>query len=135
MNVSSDLDRSAKAEFVSACVAHCLSEPMQHEPCRLLSDADRPGNLVRADAIFAVRQEPHGREPLLQGNSGILKDCPDLDGILFTAVPALIPLLSLKPMLPSGLSATLGALRAISPLHIGYGVDAHLLIGEVSDCI
>ena len=53
---------------------HCQSESVKHEPSRLLSDPHCAVNLPRANAILAVSQHPHGREPLLQGYWRILEN-------------------------------------------------------------
>src|SRR5579863_6332204 len=66
--------RATKAKLVFARVLHRFTNPMQHEPCRLLSDANILRQFVTADSVLAVRQKPHGGKPLLQGDRGILKD-------------------------------------------------------------
>jgi hypothetical protein len=45
--------------------------------------------VVGTDAILAVRNQPDSDKPLVEGERGILKDSPDLDGELFPSVLAL----------------------------------------------
>src|SRR5208282_1375606 len=61
---------------------HSQSNPMQHKPCGLLSDTQRTMNLPTANAIFAVGDHPHYRQPLLQAERGILEDRPCLEAEL-----------------------------------------------------
>src|ERR1017187_9413438 len=101
---------------------------MEHEPCRLLSDANIAGQLIGADAVLAVRQEPHRREPFLERDGRILENGIQLDGILPTALPTLPAALVLEPVLPILTGETRGAFRASRPAHERYGVNAGLLI-------
>jgi hypothetical protein len=66
---------------------------MEHEPCRLLRDADVPRNLARADTVLAVDEQPERGQPLVQAERRILKDRPGLQrelwaGMLHVALPA-----------------------------------------------
>ncbi len=45
--------------------------------------------VVGTDAILAVRNQPDSDKPPVEGERGILKDSPDLDGELFPSVLAL----------------------------------------------
>jgi len=55
---------------------------VKHKPRRLLSDPDGLGDLATTDAILAIEDHPHGSEPLVQRDGGILHDGSDLDGEL-----------------------------------------------------
>lgn len=103
---------------------------MEHEPSRLLGYTKRTAKLMGANTILAVHQEPEGRKPLGKADGRILKDRAYLDAELTATLPALPPLLGLQVI---GLihRAPIGALRAIRPAHLGYSVNADLLIGEV----
>jgi hypothetical protein len=61
---------------------------MKHEPRRLLRDAKSARQFIRANSILAIRQQPHGREPLLMRNRGILEYRPDLERELRTRMLA-----------------------------------------------
>ena len=50
------------------------SNPVNHEPCRLLSDPESAVNLIRTDAAFAVHNEPNSGQPLIKNDGGILKN-------------------------------------------------------------
>ena len=58
---------------------HSLANPMHHEPCRLLSDADGAGHFIRANAILAAHDQPHCGKPLFKRNRGILENGSDLE--------------------------------------------------------
>src|SRR5437588_5631330 len=51
------------AQFQKRAVLHGLADSMQHEPSRFLGNADTTVNLVRANPVFAVAQQPHGAQP------------------------------------------------------------------------
>ena len=58
-----------------------LSQPMQHEPCRLLRDAYLFRQLQRGDALACGYEQVHGIEPLVQGDVAALEDraCTDCE--------------------------------------------------------
>lgn len=56
-----------------------LSEPMQHEPSRLLSDADLLRQLQAGDALAGRDQQVHRIEPFMQRNVAALKDRASTD--------------------------------------------------------
>jgi len=68
---------------------HGKPDAMEHEPTGLLSDVERPRQFVGADAVLAVRQHPQRGEPLVEPNGAILKDRPELDRELPSAIAAL----------------------------------------------
>src|SRR5205085_10638572 len=68
---------------------HCQANPMEHEPCGFLSDAKSAANFVGTDAILAVRNHPHSDKPLVEWQSGILKNRADLHAELFASMLAL----------------------------------------------
>jgi hypothetical protein len=106
---------------------------MENEPCRLLSDAQSAVNLPRRNTVLAVCEHPHGGKPLLQRDGRVLEDRPQFDAKLPSAITALKPLLGLEVV--RLFSETGGALWAIGPAHLGYRVNADLLIREVLDCL
>src|ERR1017187_6249143 len=68
---------------------------MVHKPRRFLGDPDGSVNLVGTDAVFAVHNLPHGSEPFVHANRGILHHGPGLQGelfsfVLFPAFPAVV---------------------------------------------
>src|SRR5205807_530480 len=108
-------------DFIQGAAFHGETNPMQHEPCRLLSYADGTRNLVAGDSIFAVRQQPDRNQPLVESDSGILKDGSTLYGELATASLTLPALLGAQIVVVS-----LGAGRTggdtILPTEVGNGV-------------
>src|SRR5579864_3166159 len=65
-----------------------LTNPLQHEPCRLLGNAKRPRQFMRRDSIAAIRQHPDRSHPLVKAKRGIFHDRFDFDGELLLAVVA-----------------------------------------------
>src|SRR5207248_720378 len=65
-----------------AALLHRQTDSVQHEPSGFLSDAQVAADLVGANAVLAVRNEPHRRKPLVKTERRILKDGSDLDGKL-----------------------------------------------------
>ena len=55
---------------------------MQHEPCGLLSYFHVTRNLVTADSVLAVSEQPSSGEPLVQADGRIFHDGANLDGEL-----------------------------------------------------
>ena len=56
---------AAGAELENRLIPHRKANPLEHEPGALLGHANIPRDLVTGDAVLAVSQEPHGREPFL----------------------------------------------------------------------
>src|ERR1700722_9635390 len=51
-----------------ALVLHRFANTVKHEPSGFLSQSEIPSDFVAAHAVLAIRNEPHGREPLAQGD-------------------------------------------------------------------
>jgi len=58
---------------------------MEHEPCGLLSDSERPVNLIGANAVLAVDQHPESAKPLVERERAILENRSDLNRELASA--------------------------------------------------
>lgn len=58
---------------------------MQHEPSRLLSDADRTGDLAGANAILAITDHPKGAHPFVESQRRILENRTDFERELLLA--------------------------------------------------
>src|SRR6266481_819391 len=61
-------------------ILHCKANPMQHEPSRLLGNPNVTSNLITADSIFAIGDQPSCREPFVQTDSGVFHDSSNLNG-------------------------------------------------------
>jgi hypothetical protein len=112
------------------------SNPVQHEPSGFLSDTKRPRNFATADAVLAIQDEPHCREPLVQAKRGVFENGPNLNRELPPGMPltALPPQLVLEETDPR--TTTPRANNAIFPFWTtGYQVlqTGHLVL-EVKDC-
>ena len=121
------------AELDGGTGLHRKTNPMEHEPCGFLGDAKSAANLVRANAILAIRNHPHSDKPLVERQSGVLKDSSNLDGELFLGMLALA-----LPHATSGdeaniIPATSGAFDAIRPAALNNEVEAIIRVGKVLD--
>jgi len=111
---------------------HGKTNPVVHEPRRLLRHPKGTGQLVGRDAVLGVGDQPNGRKPLVKANRRILKDGSDLDGELTLARLAL-------PNLARGQERGLvvvaaGAARdSVSPSQALYKLEATLGVREVTD--
>lgn len=72
----------------SAFNLHRFTNPMEHEPRRLLRDTERTTQLMRRGSVLGVRQEPNRRKPLGERNRAMLEDRVDLDRKLPMTVKA-----------------------------------------------
>jgi len=76
-------------ELGSSLVLHGFANPVQHEPRGFLRHAKVPSDLIAADTVAAIGNQPDSRKPLVETNSGLVEDRPDFDGELLTAFAAL----------------------------------------------
>jgi hypothetical protein len=118
-------------KLVEAPALHGEPDAVKHEPRRLLSNAERPAKFVRADPVLGVSSKPHGREPLVESECGVLKDRPEFDRELALARLAF-------PDTPSGQVGVLdtGTARANGlavPTEIGDKLGANIEVREVAD--
>src|SRR2546421_3301216 len=60
-------------------ILHCKPDAVQHKPCRLLSDLHITRNLVAADSILAISDEPSCGHPLVKRDGRIFHHSADLD--------------------------------------------------------
>ncbi len=126
---------SMSAQFGSGIVLHRKPDSVKHEPRGLLSDAQSACHFVRADSVFAVRNHPNANEPLIEGQSGILKDSSNLHAELLLSV-----FLFAFPHAPSGdktniSTATSWAGNAIGPAPRNHELQAVVGVGEVNDSL
>ena len=73
-------------EFVAAR----LAEPTEHEPCRLLCDADFLGELHATDTLARGHQEVHRIDPLVQRDMRPFEDRSGADREVFLALVAAV---------------------------------------------
>ena len=111
---------------------HHLADAVQHEPSRLLGNADCPGHLVARDAVFAVGHHPKGNHPLIESDGAVLEDCPYLEGELLLAGVAVPDF----PGLDEGmllLTASGAGYDPARPPQIEGVLEGPVRIGEVND--
>src|SRR5262249_38121488 len=75
------------SEFAAeVLILHGKPNPMEQEPCRLLSDAERAMQFPGRDAIAVAGDQPHGLKPFVQAEWRILHDRPRFEGELAPGV-------------------------------------------------
>jgi hypothetical protein len=121
------------AELAEALGLHGEADAVEHEPRRLLSDAERAVDLVGGNAVLAVHDHPEAREPLVETDGRAFEDGPDLDGELLAA--------RLRHALPNsacleerhGLSRAVRARHAVRPPKAREEGQRHIGVREVAD--
>jgi hypothetical protein len=107
---------------------------MQHEPCGLLGNAQIAGNLVTADAIFAVGEQPSCGKPLVQTDGRVLKNSSNLDRELaLWMMLCTLPSAPLCIELANAIGAASRANDAIRPATRSKVFNAVVQTGEVLD--
>ena len=100
------------AQLVAVLTAS-LAEPLEHEPCRLLSDANLFGQLERRDSLAGRNYQIHRINPLVKRNVRPLEDRSSADGEVQLAwVAAVIAVLARGDAL---FALALRALDAVGP--------------------
>lgn len=108
------------------------ANPLQHEPCRLLRNAEIAGKFVRANTVLAIRQHPHCRHPLIKAERGIFHDRLDLHRELLLAgiaepKPARLDERKLLRSTPRAVNL------AVRPAKANRGFKSALRIGKVGN--
>lgn len=108
------------------------SNPVKHEPRGLLRDTQRTAQLVRADRVLGVRDQPDGGQPLVEPDWGVLKDRCHLDAELPFAAFALPYTAGLDV---SGLfvRAPWADDRTVIPAHPHDESERPVVVGEIVD--
>src|SRR5579871_1165080 len=83
-----DLNFTAKLA-ARLLILHSQPDAVEHKPCSLLGDADSTVEFPGGNTIPVAGDHPHGREPLVQTERGILEDGPKLDAELGFKMPRL----------------------------------------------
>jgi hypothetical protein len=87
------IDFNFAAEFAAMLPLLGKPDTMEHEPCGFLSHSKRFRNFATANAILAVKDQPHCRKPLVQTERRVLEDSSNLHRelsprVAFAALPA-----------------------------------------------
>jgi hypothetical protein len=124
------IDFNGPLELLKTAGLHGEADAVEHEPGRLLSDAESASEFVRRDAVLRVGDEPNRREPLVETEGRILEDGADLHGELLFARLALPEAsggqVGVRPL-------TAGANRAVRPAETGDELGADIQVTEVPD--
>ena len=109
---------------------------VHHEPCRLLGNANRAGNLIAADSILAIRQQPDSSEPLVSRDRRIFHDSASLRGELALwmyalALPLALILEEYNVNAATG-RASHNTIGPAKPDHVGQNVVG---IAEIADSL
>jgi hypothetical protein len=74
------------AQFFKRAALHRKTYAMRHEPCGLLRNLQVASEFITADSVFAIDNEPCGRQPLVESDGRIFKDRASLQGELCVIV-------------------------------------------------
>jgi hypothetical protein len=85
-------------QFCQRALAHCETNPVRHEPSRLVGDVEHPMQLVCAHSLFRGAKKEKRHEPFADGNMGILKDRSDRHRELLAAGTALVEPFAGRPV-------------------------------------
>lgn len=127
-------DRTAVTELLETAALHSEADPMEHEPCGLLTDIQIAGDFARAYSVLAITDQPDGGQPLSQRQRRVHEDRADLhaelSAIMFLAAfPA--PLISEKVNLVATAGRALS--DAVWPAAGNHVSNTAIFIGEVAD--
>ena len=121
------------AQLHQGTALHCETDAVEHEPCRLLSDAQSPSEFTGANAVLGGSNDPHSGKPLFKSEWRVLKDGAYLDAELLSGVLVLA-----LPKTPSSnelhfLASAGGAGNPIRPALSRKGSKAVIGVCEVDD--
>src|SRR5260221_1744339 len=123
------IDLHVAAHLLEGAGLHRKANAMEHEPSGFLSHPKGAANLVGADAVLAVGNQPHRGEPLVQAEGAVLEDGADLGGKLFLAASAFPDQPSLEK--PDFLGLAMRAGHATRPAQRHHEVERNLPVSEV----
>src|SRR5882724_1032953 len=121
------------AKFQERAILHCETDSVEHEPCRLLSDAKRATHFIGTNAVLAIGNHPNSDEPLAQRQCRIFEDSSNLYAELFFGMPSLAFPHPASRDEAHIIPATGGALNAIGPAPRNHELEAVVGVGEVND--
>jgi len=122
-------------DFQKRAILHRKANPVEHEPCGFLSDAERPPDFIGTNSVFAVGNHPDGNKPLIEGQRGILKDSPDFGRELPFRMDALALPLALISEEYRVLPPASGAFNAVRPAQADHVSQAVVGVREVDHCL
>lgn len=105
-------------------MVHRVPDALEHEPSGLLSDAETAPDFIAADAVLAVGQHPHRREPFVESNGRVFKDRTHFNRELLLAIQAFPHQPRLEERQPP--PQTFRAERAVWPADVSNRFDAGL---------
>ena len=125
------LKRNACSSRYRSLVLHRQPNALEHEPRGLLRDAEAPRNLMAADAVLGVGDDPDARQSLIQTKRRVLKDGAGLErelplGVAGLALPTVPRRIEIDRLTPA-----LGAADAVRPAARNQVVAAVYRVGEV----
>jgi hypothetical protein len=121
------------AEFGETASLHREPDTVEHEPSGLLSDAERPTDLVGADPVFGIGDEPDRRKPLVKPERRILEDRPDFGRKLPLGMFSLALPQAAGRDEPDVLGLAGRAGDAVRPADFDHECQAGVRVGEVAD--
>jgi len=86
------IDFDFPAQLPAIIILQGKPDAMHHEPCSFLSNPEAASYFITANSILAITQHPNGGKPLIEADSGILKNGSNLNrelplGMMARALP------------------------------------------------
>jgi hypothetical protein len=123
----------APGHFLERTFLHGQTDTVKHEPTRLLGDTKGTANLVGANPVLRIDDEPDSREPLAQGQWAIAKDRADFYRELFFTILA-VAYHALAGKRTNIRRAAMSALwLSVWPQNLGQKIVSVLRIGKKRD--
>ena len=117
-------------------VLHGQPNPMEHEPSSFLSDFHVAGNLIAADAVLAIGDEPSCNQPFIKSDSRVFHHGSNLDREFPLRVMAGAgPSPAIRAIADLFISASRALHDSVWPALRHKMRDAIVGIREVNDCI
>src|SRR5947208_965728 len=109
---------------------------MSHEPCSLLCHPKITGKLTRADAVFAVHNQPKSRKPLVQAERRVFEYSSSLQRKLWLHMPGVAFPNAILGKICDLIGTTIWTLHnAIRPAQLHHHCLAVFEVCEVDDCV
>ena len=131
--IAFDWPTLSPSELETTFISHSFTDTMQHEPCRVLANAESLSKFIATNSILAVSQHPKRNHPLIKSKRGVFHDSSHLDRELLLADVAEPETARLDKRV-LGLSAARARYISTWPAEPDSGIESALRVAEVGDC-
>jgi hypothetical protein len=130
------VDFNFSIEQPAALRLKAKADAREHEPCSLLTNPQIACNLVAADSVLAIREQPNSREPFIKAERGILENSPYFyRELALWMLDGALPYLAFRNVPRLTLAASWAGYDAIRPAPRYQVVKAIVGVGEIDNRI